>query len=61
MAAVSYRRVIVAAAIFLAAVYMKCCLPTLAEAAGPAMREIMDGEGLALPLPAEVAAWLDWN
>ena len=61
MPTISCRRIIIAAVIFLAAVYMKYCLPTLAQAAAPAMGEVMDGEELAVPLPTEVVAWLGWS
>ena len=61
MSAISCRRLIIAAIIFLAAAYMKYFLPAWAEAAMPALREVLDGDGPALPLPGEVAAWLGWN
>lgn len=57
----TYRRLIIAVIIFLAATYMKCFLPTLTQTAVPALREALDGEEVALPLTAEAVSWLDWN
>ena len=53
-------RALIAAALFLAAVCARICWPP-AEDLLPAVRERIDRNTFALPLPAEAAAWLDWS
>ena len=53
-------RALIAAVLFLAAVCARICWPP-AEDLLPAVREQIDRNTFALPLPAEAAAWLDWS
>ena len=57
----TYHRSLAAAAIFLAATCLKIYLPGVVEDARPAVRELIDRESVALPLPQEAIQWLDWN
>ena len=55
----SYTRLAVAAALFLAATCGKIYLPERAEEPIAAVQELIDRDGFALPLPEEAATWLD--
>ena len=54
----SYPRLMIAAALFLAAACAKTYLPEWAEAPIAAVQEMVDRDGFALPLPEEAAVWL---
>lgn len=51
------RRIFIAAALFLAASFVRWA-PDFAERAAPALRESLDREQVVLYLPAEVVSWL---
>ena len=54
----SYPRLFIAAALFLAAACAKTYLPQRAEAPIAAVQELIDRDGFALPLPEEAVVWL---
>lgn len=55
------KRVLAAAALFGAVVYLKIFLPGFSEEFVPLMQTWLDLEQVAVPLPAEAMAWLDWS
>ena len=55
------KRAIAAAALFGAVIYLKLCLPGFSEEFMPLLRDWLDLEQVAIPLPLEVMAWLDWS
>ncbi len=56
----SYRRLAVAAALFLAAAYLKLCLPSFEAAVLPALQAAL-AEEQRIVLPEREAAWLIWG
>lgn len=57
----TYHRLMIAAALFLAATCLKIYLPRQSEQTLGAVRELIDEQTFALPLPEEALAWLDWS
>lgn len=57
----TYHRLMIAAALFLAATCLKIYVPDAAEQTIPALQELIEEETFALPLPQEAIAWLDWR
>ena len=55
------KRVFAAAAILLAATYLKVFLPSFADAAMPAVRLMLAEEQVTAQLPEALAVWLDWS
>lgn len=55
------KRAIAAAALFGAVIYLKLCLPGFSEEFMPLFRQWLELEQVAIPLPAEAMAWLDWS
>ena len=55
----TFRRLMAAAALFLAATCVKIYMPEQAERALPTIREMIDGDDFALPLPDEALRWLE--
>lgn len=51
----------VAAALFGAVIYLKLCLPGFSEEFIPLLHRWLELEQVAIPLPAEAVAWLDWR
>ncbi len=51
------RRIFIAAALFLAASFVKWA-PDFEELAAPALRELLDREQVVLYLPVEAVSWL---
>ncbi len=51
-----YRRIAAAAALLLAATYLKLCIPAFAADVVPAMRTVMDTEQVRMRLPE---AWIE--
>ena len=57
----TYRRLAIAAGLFLLATYLKLFLPAYETSIEPRLWDMMDRETLTLPAPAEAAAWLAWD
>ena len=57
----TFHRLMIAAALFLAATCLKIYLPGVVRDALPAVRELIDRESFALPVPQEAIQWLAWN
>ena len=57
----TFHRLMIAAALFLAAVCLRIYLPEAAQAALPAVQELIDEDSFAVPLPQEALDWLDWR
>ncbi len=55
------KRVFIAAAVLLAAVYLKYTLPEFSESFMPGFREVLGQEQVALYVPEEWLPWLRWN
>lgn len=55
------KRAALAAALFGAVIYLKLCLPGFSREFMPLLRAWLDLEQVAIPLPAEAMAWLDWS
>ncbi len=56
----TYHRLMIACALFAAAVCLRLYLPEAAEEAAPAIQELVSEEEYSLWLPEEAAVWLDW-
>ena len=57
----TYHRLMIAAALFLAAVWLKIAVPEQAGEMLDAVQVRMDTESFAIPLPEEALKWLGWN
>ncbi len=57
----TYHRLMIAAALFLAATCLKIYLPEQGAPALAAVRQTIDADAFALPLPEGAIAWLDWS
>ena len=57
----TYHRLMIAAALLLAAIGLRLYLPETAEQTLPAVQELIDEQELVLTLPEEAARWLDWR
>lgn len=57
----TFHRLMIAAALFLAAVGLRLYLPETAEETLPAVQALIDEEDFVLTLPEEAVAWLDWR
>ena len=57
----TFHRLMIAAALFLAATCLKIYLPEQSEQTLGAVRALVDEQTFALPLPEEALAWLDWS
>lgn len=57
----TYHRLMIAAALFLAATCLKIYLPQQGGQALEAVQALIDEQSFALPLPEEALAWLDWS
>ncbi len=55
----NYVRLLIAAALFLGAVCAKVYIPDRVEGPIAAVREMIDRDSFALPLPEEALAWVD--
>lgn len=55
------KRILASAALFGAVIYLKLCLPGFSEEFLPLLQNWLDLEQVAIPLPAEAMAWLDWS
>ncbi len=56
----TFHRLMIACALFLAAAGLRLYLPETAEAAMADVRELIDQEEYVLWLPEEAGPWLDW-
>ena len=54
----TFRRTLIAAALFLIATYLNLYLPAFSQKALPEMCTWIDAQTLALPLPEEALEWL---
>lgn len=52
------KRILAAAALFGAVVYLKFCLPGFGEEFVPLLKNWLGLEQVYIPLPAEVTAWM---
>ncbi len=57
----TFHRLMIASALFLAAICLKITVPEQAGEMLAAVQARMDAESFALPLPEEALQWLDWN
>ncbi len=57
----SLRRVLIAAAALLAAVYLRLLMPSYAARLFETLRDMTAEEQLVLRLPERAASWLIWN
>ena len=55
------RQIFIAAAILLAAVYLKSFLPAHADELVPAIRQVLAEEQAVIYMPEDWMIWQDWN
>ena len=57
----TFRRLAIAAAVLLLAVYLKLAMPVFGEKIVPALKDMLCEEQIAVAVPAGVSAWLGWD